>query len=111
MDEIETAGSQQVIYEVLDNRFPEEASHDRSEEVLDNIFDLQVERGETTAVFTGKAKSAFSAAEAEGVKFPDVAKGYFLMRSAKLSAEEREREQWCWLPLGSPTPKQTLRRR
>ena len=91
MDDIETAGVQQVIYEVLDNRFPEEASHDRIEEVLDNIFDLQVERGETTAVFTGKAKSAFSAAEAEGVKFPDVAKGYLLMRSARLSAEK----QWC----------------
>eukprot|EP00435_Cladocopium_sp_Y103_P050503 s1907_g15.t1 len=89
MDSIETAGGQQVIYEVLDNRFPEEASHDRIGEVLDNIFDLRVERGETTAVFTGKVKSAFHAAEAEGIKFPDVARGYLLMRFAKLGPEKR----------------------
>lgn len=89
MDDIETAGGQQVIYEVLDNRFPEEASHDRIGEVLDNIFDLRVERGETTAVFTGKVKSAFNAAEAEGVKFPDVARGYLLMRFAKIGPEKK----------------------
>eukprot|EP00435_Cladocopium_sp_Y103_P008507 s2377_g2.t1 len=89
MEQIETAGGQQVVYDVLDDRFPEEASHDRIGEVLDNIFDLKVERGETTAVFTGKVKSAFSAAEAEGVKFPDVAKGYLLMRFARLGPDKR----------------------
>eukprot|EP00435_Cladocopium_sp_Y103_P015753 s1700_g3.t2 len=89
MDQIEAAGGQQIVYEVLDDRFPEEASHDRIGEVLDNIFDLKVERGETTAVFTGKVKSAFSAAEAEGVKFPDVARGYLLMRFAKLGADKK----------------------
>ena len=89
MDQIEVAGGQQVVYDILDDRFPEEASHDRIGEVLDNIFDLKVERGETTAVFTGKVKSAFSAAEAEGVTFPDVAKGYLLMRFAKLGPEKR----------------------
>ena len=89
MDRIEAVGGQQVVYEVLDDRFPEEASHDRIGEVLDNVFDLTVERGETTAVFTGKVKSAFSAAEEEGIKFPDVAKGYLLMRFAKLTSDKR----------------------
>lgn len=89
MDRIEAVGGQQVVYEVLDDRFPEEAGHDRIGEVLDNVFDLKVERGETTAVFTGKVKSAFSAAEEEGIKFPDVAKGYLLMRFAKLTSDKR----------------------
>ena len=53
------------------------------------MFDLRVERGESTAVFTGKARAAFSAAEAEGVKFPDVARGCLLMRFAKLSHERK----------------------
>eukprot|EP00435_Cladocopium_sp_Y103_P008989 s4010_g2.t1 len=98
MDDIEADGGHQIIYEVLDGRFPEEAVHDRLGEVMDGIFDLRVERGESTSVFTGKARSAFAAAEArsafaaaevEGVKFPDVARGYLLMRFARLSAEKR----------------------
>eukprot|EP00435_Cladocopium_sp_Y103_P051560 s1160_g16.t1 len=89
MDDIEVTGGQQVIFDTLDERFPEEASHDRIGEVLDNVFDLKVERGEATAVFTGKVRTAFSAAEAEGVKFPDVAKGYLLMRFARLGPEKR----------------------
>eukprot|EP00435_Cladocopium_sp_Y103_P009550 s3832_g2.t1 len=89
MDDIEVSGGQQVIFDTLDERFPEEASHDRIGEVLDNVFDLRVERGEATAVFTGKVRSAFHAAEAEGIKFPDVAKGYRLMRFARLGPEKR----------------------
>eukprot|EP00435_Cladocopium_sp_Y103_P001390 s2644_g1.t1 len=89
MDDIEADGGHQVIYDVLDGRFPEEAVHDRLGEVMDGIFDLKVERGESTSVFTGKARSAFAAAEVEGVKFPDVARGYLLMRFARLSPEKR----------------------
>ena len=89
MDDIEQVGGQDIVYQTLDERFPEEATHDRLGEVLDSVFDLRVERGESTAVFTGKARAAFSAAEAEGVKFPDVARGYLLMRFAKLSHERK----------------------
>ena len=67
MDDIEVSGGQQVIFDTLDGHFPEEASHDRIGEVLDNVFDLKVELGEATAVFTGKVRAAFSAAEAGGV--------------------------------------------
>ena len=83
MDELEQVGGE-VIYQTLDERHPEEAVHDRLSEVLDAIFDLRVERNETNAVYTGKARDAFSAADAEGVKFPDVARGYLLMRFARL---------------------------
>jgi len=89
MDQLEQAGGQDLVYGVLDDRFPEEAIQDRLGEVLDGVFDLKVDKGETTAVYTGKARAAFSAAEAEGVKFPDVARGYLLMRFARLSAEKR----------------------
>lgn len=56
MDIIETAGGQDVIFQVLDERYPEEASHDRLGEVLDQIFDLKVDRNESTAAFTGKVR-------------------------------------------------------
>ena len=75
MDDLEQAGGQDLIYQVLDDRFPEEAVHDRLGEVLDRVFDLKVDRGESTSQYTGKARAAFSAAEAEGVRLPSVARG------------------------------------
>ena len=89
MDDLEVAGGQDVVYQVLDDRYPEESTHDRLGEILDAIFDLRVERGESTAVYTGKARAAFSSAEAEGVKFPDTARGYLVLRFARLSPEKK----------------------
>ena len=89
MDDLEQAGGQDVIYQVLDERFPEEAIHDRLGEVLDGIFDLKVEKNETTSAYTGKARAAFSAAEAEGVRLPSVARGYLLLRFSRLPAEKK----------------------
>lgn len=89
MDDLEVDGGQDVVYQVLDDRYPEESTHDRLGEILDAIFDLKVERGESTAVYTGKARAAFSAAEAEGVKFPETARGYLVLRFAKLSPEKK----------------------
>ena len=89
MDSLEQAGGQDIIYQVLDERFPEEAVHDRLGEVLDGIFDLKVDKNESTAAFTGKARAAFTAAEAEGVKLPSVAKGYLLLRFSRLPADKK----------------------
>ena len=89
MDDLEVEGGQDVVYQVLDDRYPEESTHDRLGEILDAIFDLKVERGESTAVYTGKARAAFSAAEAEGVKFPDTARGYLVLRFARLAPEKK----------------------
>ena len=89
MDSLEQAGGQDIIYQVLDERFPEEAVHDRLGEVLDGIFDLKVEKNESTAAFTGKARAAFTAAEAEGVKLPSVAKGYLLLRFSRLPSDKK----------------------
>ena len=89
MDELEQTGGQDLIYQVLDDRFPEEATHDRLGEVLDRVFDLKVDKGESTSGYTGKARAAFSAAEAEGVKLPSVARGYLLLRNAKLPQDKK----------------------
>ncbi len=89
MDDLEVDGGQDVVYQVLDDRYPEESTHDRLGEILDAIFDLKVDRGESTAVYTGKARAAFSAAEAEGVKFPDTARGYLVLRFARLTLEKK----------------------
>ena len=89
MDDLEQAGGHDLIYQVLDDRFPEEVVHDRLGEVLDRVFDLKVDRGESTSQYTGKAQAAFSAAEAEGVRLPSVARGYMLLRNARLPQDKK----------------------
>lgn len=89
LEKLETAGGQDIIYEVLDNRFPEEEAHDRIGEVLDCIFGLEVKKQESTSVFTGRVRSAFATAEAEGINSPSVARGYLLLRFAKIAPERK----------------------
>lgn len=48
---------EEVIYEVLDQRYLEEEAYDRIGEVMDTVFGLKVDRGEMTANFTGKVLS------------------------------------------------------
>lgn len=57
--------------------------------MLDQVFDLKAEKGESTAVYTGKARAAFFAAGAEGVFLPEVARRYLLLRFARLGAEKK----------------------
>ena len=80
---------QEVIYEVLDLRYFGEEEHDRIGGVMVTVFDLKVDRGETTANFTGKVRAAFAATEAEGIPFPSAARGYMLLRFAKVTLEKR----------------------
>lgn len=61
MEKIEEDGGEDVIFQVLDERFPAEATHDRLGQVLDQVFDLKIEKGESTAVYTAKARAAFTA--------------------------------------------------
>jgi len=89
MDDLEQAGGEQGIYSILDGRFPEDEAHDKVGEVLDRVFDLKVQKGENTASFTGRAREIFTQSEAEGIPFPSIAKGYMLLREAKLPSERK----------------------
>ena len=72
IDVLEQPGRQDIIFNVLDDRYPAEAAHDRLGEVLDTIFNLKVEKPGARPP-AGKVRAAFAAAEAEGVSFPSVA--------------------------------------
>lgn len=54
MAKIKEDGGDEVIFQVLDERCPTEATHDRLGKVLDQIFDLKIEKGESTAIYTGQ---------------------------------------------------------
>ena len=52
-DETDGPGGHDLLIQTLDERFPEKASHDKIGRVLDNIFELKLVKGESTATFTG----------------------------------------------------------
>ena len=56
----------------MDGLFPAEATHDRLAKVLRDVFDLKIEKGESTAACSGKVRAAFP-----------------LLRFAKLSPERK----------------------
>jgi hypothetical protein len=88
-DAWEVEGGEAVIFSILDGRFPEDEAHDKIGEVLDCIYDLRIEKNENTALYCGRIRDAFSAAEAEGISFPPVARGHTLLRAAKLTPEKK----------------------
>ena len=60
-------GGQNLIYGILDNRFPEETIQDRLGEILLGVFDLKVEKGEMIAGYFEKVRIVFSVVEAEEI--------------------------------------------
>ena len=88
-DDLEQDGGEHLIFDKLDDRYPEQATQDKIGEVLDNVFTLRVDRGESTAAFVGRARAAFEQAAREGIDFPSVARGYMLVRAARLPEEKK----------------------
>ncbi len=89
IEDLDTAGGEELIFELLDGRYPEQTVQDKLGEVLDAVFGLKVDKGERTPVYVGRAKEAFDRAAREGVNFPSVARGFLLLRGARLSPERR----------------------
>ena len=73
----------------LDERFPEIETHDQIGESLDNVFRLRVDKGERAAAYTGRCRELFEKAAREGIELPDVARGYLMLRGARLGPERK----------------------
>ena len=46
-------------------------------------------RGERTAAYTGRCRELFEKAAREGIELPDVARGYLMLRGARLGPERK----------------------
>ena len=82
-------GGENVIFERLDERYPQREAEDRMAEVMDDVFELTWNADEDTANFVGRSVQAFARAEQEGVIFPSEARGYMVLRAAQLDTTER----------------------
>ena len=61
--------------------------HDKIGESLDNVFCLSVDKGERTAAYTSRCRELFEKAAREEIELPDVARGYLMLRGARLGPE------------------------
>ena len=77
------------LFSCLDERFLDLETHDKIGESLDNVFRLRVHKGERTAAYTGRCRELFEKAAREGIELPDVARGYLMLRGARLGLERK----------------------
>ena len=69
-------GGEEVIFSAMSTRYPEREPHDPVAEVLEEVFEVGIERGEKTLSYTGRIHQLFVRAEREGINLPDEARGY-----------------------------------
>ena len=77
------------LFSCLDERFPDLDAHDKIGESLHNVVRLSVDKGECTAAYTGSCRELFEKAAREGIELPGVARGYLMLRGARLGPERK----------------------
>ena len=77
------------LFSCLDERFPDLETHDKIGESLDDVFRSKVDKGERTAAYTGRCRELFEKAAREGIELLDVARGYLMLRGARLGPERK----------------------
>lgn len=88
-DDLAVVGGETVVFTALNDRFPEQETSDRIGEMLDDVFGIRIQKTERTADYTGRVRGALARADREGISLPNIAKGYLLLRGARLSADRK----------------------
>ena len=79
-----------VIFKLLDRRFPEKDTSDQLAEVLNDIFTMKVQEGENLRQWISRATEIFEKCERKsGCKFPTEAQGYMILKGSGLSEEQQ----------------------
>ena len=80
----------QVLWSLLDKRFPQLEVVDELGEILGEVFNLRSQEGETMKQWAARASELFDRCHRKtGVQFPDEARGWLLLHRANLSEEQK----------------------
>eukprot|EP00959_Pyramimonas_sp_CCMP1952_P452127 9466021-Pyramimonas_sp.AAC.1 len=82
--DINVDNGEEVVFDRLDERFPEKVAADRLGEAMEEGFSLRIHKQETTEAYTGRAQLVYARLAKEGVDLPSVARGYLILRGARL---------------------------
>ena len=88
--EYQRAGGEKVLWELLDERFPQKETTDILGETLGEVFSLQAKSGESLKTWVARATELFERCDRRTkVSFPSAARGWILLHRAGLSEEQK----------------------
>ena len=81
---------EQVIFDLLDKRFPQKEATDELSENLTSIFGMKASDGEGLKAWISRASEAFDRLQRKtGVSFPEEARGWLILNRPGLSSEQQ----------------------
>ena len=83
-------GGEDILFALLDKRFPQKEAVDELGEVLGEVFALRVKDGENMKMWCARSQEIFDKCRRKsGVDFPDQARGWLTLHRAGLSDEQK----------------------
>ena len=88
--EYQKEGGDEVIFTLLDQRWPEKDHADEMGEIIAEVFSMKGKDGESLRQWAARSREVFDrCARKGGVKFPEEARGWVLLNCSGLSESER----------------------
>ena len=88
--EYQVEGGDEVIFSLLDQRWPEKDRADEMGEIIAEVFSMKGKDGESLRQWAARSREVFDrCARKGGVKFPEEARGWVLLNCSGLSESER----------------------
>ena len=89
-EEYQCERGDEVIFKLLDQRWPQKDRSDEMGEHISEIFGLKAKEGESVRQWCGRARECFDRCNRKtGVNFPDEARGWILLQCSGMSEEQR----------------------
>ena len=84
------AGGEKIIFELLDQRFPQKDQSDEMSEALTEVFQLRAHEGESLKAWVSRATELFDRVKRKvNVAFPEEARGWIILHRAGLTEEQK----------------------
>ncbi|CAJ1407221.1 unnamed protein product [Effrenium voratum] len=89
-EEYQKKGGEQVIFRILDARFPQKDVSDEMSETLTAVFGLKAQEGESLKVWIARAGELFDSCHRKcKVTFPEEARGWLILNRSSLNEEQK----------------------
>ena len=89
-EDYQREGGDQVLFSLLDTRFPQKDTTDELGEMMNEIFQLKSQSGETLKGWIGRSSELFDRLKRKtGVNFPEEARGWLVLNRCGLSEQEK----------------------
>ena len=83
-------GGENVIFTILEARYPDKDPIDRAGKALFDVFEVSAREGECLGEWSARADSVFHACQRDaGIAFHDMVKGYLCLHRCGLSDDQR----------------------